>query len=277
MTRRRSFTLLISLLALTLLGQTPTPEIDWIPGPTTVDLGQNLAQLEVPSGYIFLNPEDTRELMSYIGNITDDSELGLIKSDATSEDWFVIFEYDPIGYVPDDEGDKLDSEAILQSIVNATEEANAIRVEQGGSAIHIVGWDQEPHYDQVTHNLVWSILGQSDRGQVVNFSTRLLGRRGVMSASLVASPSNVDSAKDDVAIILSEITWKQGNSYSEYIQGDRIAEIGLTALVAGGAGAVLVKTGLLAKLWKFIAVGAIAIFGVFAKIFKSLFGKVETQ
>ena len=47
----------------------------------------------------------------------------------------------------------------------------------------------------------------------------------------------------------------------------------MTALVAGGAGAVLAKSGLLAKMWKFLVFGAIALFAVIKRVFRSVFGK----
>ena len=54
-----------------------------------------------------------------------------------------------------------------------------------------------------------------------------------------------------------------------------MAEIGLAALVVGGAAAVAAKTGFwkvlitaLAAFWKFIAVGAVAVFAAIGKLFK---------
>jgi uncharacterized membrane-anchored protein len=49
----------------------------------------------------------------------------------------------------------------------------------------------------------------------------------------------------------------------------------LAALIAGGAGAVALKTGLLAKFWKLIVVAFAAIAGFIKKVFRSIFGKEE--
>ncbi len=54
-----------------------------------------------------------------------------------------------------------------------------------------------------------------------------------------------------------------------------MAEYGLTALVAGGAGVVAAKTGLLAKFWKFIVAGVVAIGAFFKRIFG--FGKKDAS
>jgi uncharacterized membrane-anchored protein len=71
---------------------------------------------------------------------------------------------------------------------------------------------------------------------------------------------------------------------SEWRQGDRIAEYGLTALVAAGAGAAAVKLGLFAKLGKLFAkfakliiVGVVAIGAFLSKILRGLFGRKDEQ
>ena len=53
----------------------------------------------------------------------------------------------------------------------------------------------------------------------------------------------------------------------EYRKGDKLAEYGLTGLIAGGAIAVAAKSGLLAKLWKLVLLGVAAVVGFFKKLF----------
>jgi uncharacterized membrane-anchored protein len=66
-------------------------------------------------------------------------------------------------------------------------------------------------------------------------------------------------------------TYVPGQTYGEFKPGDKIAEYGLAALVAGGAGVFAAKTGLFAKLWKFILAGLAAIGAFLNKLFG--FGK----
>ena len=68
-----------------------------------------------------------------------------------------------------------------------------------------------------------------------------------------------------------------GNRYAEFMAGDKVAEYGLTALVAGGAGAALAKSGLLAKMWKAIVLGAIAAFAGLKKVLAGVFGKKSAE
>ncbi len=50
-----------------------------------------------------------------------------------------------------------------------------------------------------------------------------------------------------------------GQDYGSYRSGDKVAEYGLAALAAGGALALAAKTGLLAKFWKLIVAGVVAL------------------
>jgi uncharacterized membrane-anchored protein len=233
------------------------PQFDWQPGPAKVALG-TVAQLDLPEGYVFLDAKGARKLLEASGNVPDGSELGLVSSAAEDENWFVVFEFDKVGFVKDDE--KIDAKAILDGIREGTEESNKARKERGIPGLHVVGWQQTPHYDAKTHNLSWALLAKDDGGdQVVNFNVRLLGRSGVMSATLVDDPSRLAAARPHLDAIVASFTYKSGQRYAEYRSGDKLAEYGLAALVAGGVGAAAVKTGLLAGLLKLLAKGGKAI------------------
>jgi uncharacterized membrane-anchored protein len=184
------------------------------------------------------------------------------------EQWFLVFEWDAIGYVKDDEADELEAEAILGSIREATEAANEIRVERGWSPLHIVGWEEPPHYDPTTNNLTWAVIGESQGQRNINRIVKLLGRRGVMTVTLVSNPDELSDASWRVDRLLADYRFVPGNMYAEFVPGtDRLAQVGLTALVVGGAGATLAKTGLLARFWKFLVVGAAGLLGGLKKLF----------
>ena len=247
-------------------GQEP-PEVEWIEGPTVVDLG-NQAEVQLDDDYIFLDGQDTRKVREYFAEPVSHLEVGTIASKNEYLDWSIQFEYDPIGYVKDDESESLDPEALLDMIIEANDEQNKIRIERGFSPLHVTDVD--------SNNLVWAVSGEVGESQIVNYSTRLLGRNGYMAVTLIADPRTISASQVDLATILEQFSWRQGKSYSEFIPGDRVAEIGLTALVAGGAGAIAAKTGLLAKFWKPIAGGAVVLFAVLSRTFKSLRRAVQS-
>ncbi len=242
-------------------------KIRWQPGPSAADLG-DVAQVKVPEGYGFAGADDARTLLEAMGNPTSGREMGILVP--ASGDWFVVFEFNEIGYVKDDEKDSLDAQAILQSIREGNESANEERRKRGWSTLDILGWERPPKYDEKTHNLEWAIRGKSDDGLVVNYNTRLLGRGGVMEASLVVEPERLVATLPAFKTLLTNYSYKSGHQYAEFKSGDKIAQYGLAALVAGGAAAAAAKSGLLsnliAKLWKLIVVAAIAVVSMFKKV-----------
>jgi uncharacterized membrane-anchored protein len=94
-----------------------------------------------------------------------------------------------------------------------------------------------------------------------------------MNVDLVVSPEEFDDTVDQFESIMSQFRYTEGHRYAEWKQGDPIAEYGLTALIVGGAGAVALQTGLLAKLWKVIVIGVAAVVSAARKFFRALFGK----
>lgn len=115
-----------------------------------------------------------------------------------------------------------------------------------------------------------AITAESDGTQNVNRIVKVLGRRGVMTITLVSSPNELVSADRQLAGILNDYRFQQGSTYAEYLPGtDKLAEYGLAALVAGGAGAALLKSGFLARFWKLIVAGAVGVAGVVRRFFRS--------
>jgi uncharacterized membrane-anchored protein len=234
-------------------------------GPTTGQLG-SVAKIEVPEGLAFTGKSGTTMFLELNQNIPSGQEIGLVAPADYS--WFVVFEYEASGHVKDDDKDALDADKLLETIRDGTEEGNKERKRRGWSTMEVVGWHKAPFYDPTTHNLTWSIHGRSSNGDTINWSTRLLGRTGIVRVDLVADPANIEAAIPKLDELLKGFDYVAGQTYGEFKPGDKIAEYGLAALVAGGAGALAVKTGLIAKFWKLI-VGAFVAVGAFIK---KLFG-----
>jgi len=255
------------------------PQVNWVNGPRTVDLGNDVARIDLGEAYIFANAEDTRKIMEYSGEPVSQTEAGLILPKDRNKDWSIIFRYYPVGYVRDDEKDSLDSDAILQQIKSATEKANKIRRKKGSVPVNVIGWYEKPHYDGRSHNLVWAVLGEEEGGyRIVNYNVRLLGRKGYVSVVLVTNPPNLASFKSEVESIIANFSYKRGKRYADFVQGNKLAKYGLTALIAGGAGAAAVKFGLLkflAKAWKLVLLGAFAFFAAISKIIKAIFTRED--
>jgi uncharacterized membrane-anchored protein len=245
--------------------------LHWVHGPKQVPLFGN-ATFQVPAGYVFLDPEDTAKLETITHNLSDGKEYFLAPEDLH---WGAHFSYSDDGYVKDDE--KIDAEGLLANIKEGTEAANKVRRERGWDEMAVLGWQVPPHYDPQTNRLEWAVIGKdlTSNTEVVNFNTKILGRGGVTSALLIADPADLAAATEEFKATLGGFDYVAGQRYAEYKEGDKIAKYGLAALITGGAAAIAVKTGLWKVIltaavagWKFIAAGAVALFGGLMRRFK---------
>jgi len=252
--------------------------LNWVKGPAKANM-KGIAGIDVPKDYMFVDGDGARKLMEAMGNFTSGSEVGLLAP--TGMVWFAIFRFSDDGYVKDDEKDKLNADKILRSIREGTEAGNKERKRRGWATMKVVGWQQAPAYNDATHNLEWAVIGESEGERVINYNTRILGRRGVMEVKLVVSSEDLEASLPPYKELLGKFDYKAGERYAEYKPGDKVAKYGLSALVAGGAVAVAAKTGLLAtivlffkKAWKLAIIGLIAV-GAFVK--RLIFGRSDRQ
>lgn len=269
--------MLVLLLSLCALSQDP-PSVDEIvqsyeaqglkfqKGPCDGDLGPQ-AHVAVPEGFYFLDGKSARKLLELNQNLTSGTELGALwHADTLGDSWWVFFEFSADGYVKDDEKD-LDADELMEGFQDGQEAANAERKKRGWPEMQLLGWHKPPFYDPKTNNLTWSKLIESEGERTINWSTRLLGREGVMSVDLVLGPERLETALPAFATLLEGYEFKASHRYAEFTAGDKVAEYGLAALVAGGAGALALKTGLFAKLIKFIWVPLLAAAAWLKKLF----------
>jgi uncharacterized membrane-anchored protein len=260
-----------TLLLAPLVAQEPEGrKIPRLEGPATATLA-GIAELTVPAGYLFIDGKTTRAMMESAGEPVSGNEAGFLSP--TNRGWAVYFQYDNCGYVKDDEKDKLDAPKLLAAIKKGNDAGNEYRKQRGNPTLDIIGWEQEPKYDPVSHNLTWAIRATSQGEQIVNYNTRLLGRKGVMEVVLVCDPAELQKHLPPFTEVLAGYKFSTGENYTEYKPGDKIAKYGLGALVLGGAAVGAAKLGLLAWLgvflkkgWKLVVVLVVAVAAVFKKV-----------
>jgi uncharacterized membrane-anchored protein len=250
--------------------QPAPPKIDWQKGPFTAKLG-SIAEIKVPQSYEFSDGEGARKYLEITGNPTSGSEIGIVTPVGNDKDdqWVILFDFDETGYVKDDEKSSIDATKLLDELKKDTEQDNEERKKRGWTPFHVTGWQTLPFYDETTHNLTWGTIGNTDDsklGETINYSTRILGRAGVMRVDLVTDPETVAATLPNFKSVMSGFSFTNGSRYADFVKGDKVAEYGLTALIAGTATAVAMKTGLFAKLiamlaamWKIIAVAFAAL------------------
>jgi len=235
------------------------------------------ANIRLPAGVRYLDPADTDTLLKLTGNLPEGNSYTVAAQDMS---WFAVFEFDDMGYVKDDE--KIDADALLKSMQEAQEASNNERLKQGLNALTLTGWAVPPHYDPTTHNLEYGLSLASLKGDNVNYTARILGRRGVMTATLISDSEHLQTNLAAFRKTLAGFAYVPDESYAAYKDGDKVSEYGLAALVAGGAAAAALKGGLLkgllvglAAFWKLIAVGVVGAFAALRRLFKGKRDELE--
>lgn len=243
-------------------------KLAWQRGPSEGAIAAK-AKIQIPNGFSFLDERNTRRFLELMGNPPRDNHYLIAPANL---DWFAVFAFDPVGYVKDDE--KIDAEALLDALKKGDGPGNEERKRLGMAPIYTDGWHVPPHYDAGTKRLEWGMRLRDEKGGIhVNYTSRLLGRSGVMSAVLVSSPQTLNDDMKAFNGALAGYRFNAGEQYAEFKQGDRIAEYGLAALVVGGAAAAAAKAGLFKSLGKFlwVIVGG-ALMGGWA-LLKKFFGR----
>lgn len=243
--------------------------LDWQVGPQVENVASK-ATLKTDSSLAFLDEENSKKYLELTGNIPEPGNFVLL---SIKHNWWATFSFNQLGYVKDDE--KIDADALLQQLKDSDAAANEERTRLGISPLYTEGWYVPPHYDNVTNHLEWGLKLRSQGNVVLNYTIRLLGRTGVMNATLVSSPETIDTDVRTFKDSLPGFDFNAGERYAEFKEGDRIAEFGLAALIAGGAAAVATKKGFLAAIagffaaaWKFIAVAVVGLFSWLGSFFK---------
>jgi uncharacterized membrane-anchored protein len=245
-------------------------KLGWQRGPGEGVIGPR-AKIKIPQGYSFLDDKSTRRFLELMGNPPRDNHYMIAPANL---DWFAVFSFESIGYVKDDE--KIDADALLKSLKESDESGNAERKRLGMGPIYTDGWQVPPHYDAATKRLEWGMRLRDGRGGLhVNYTSRLLGRTGVMSAVLVSSPQTLNEDMKAFNGTLAGYEFVGGEKYAEFKSGDKIAEYGLAALVLGGAAAAAAKAGwlkFLGKFWIVIVAGLAAAWGLVKRF---IFGRKQ--
>lgn len=252
--------------------------LDWVKGPTTVNVAGN-SSLRVPEDYLFLDAANTAKFEELTHNLSGGKEVLI---GPRSLQWVAYLEFSDDGYVKDDE--KIDADAILNSLKSSTERANEERRRRGWETMQILGWAVPPAYNTTTKRLEWATLFESQSEKGVNFFTKILGRRGVTSVVLVSSPDEQTESVAALNRVLTGYDFNAGDRYAEYKPGDKVAEYGLTGLILGGAVAAAAKAGLLKGFWKVIVGFAAAAWKLIAAAvvamvagIKSMFARKKAQ
>ena len=247
----------------------------------SVQLKNDLATLEVPKGYKFVDQEDANRILVDIwGNPKEEGTLGmLLKDDETpvTTSYAIEISYSEEGYVSDEEANEIDYDELLEQMQEDTNASNKERTKLGYPTIDLVGWASAPYYDEEEKKLHWAkeLKFEDYETNTLNYNIRVLGRKGYLNLNVIGNMDVLQDVKHNLNPILKSVAFNEGNKYSDFNPDiDKVAAYGIGGLVAGK---VLAKAGvfaLLAKYAKVIFFGLAAAFGAFKN---KIFGRKEEE
>ncbi|ANM16841.1 hypothetical protein AMK06_CH01936 [Rhizobium sp. N541] len=256
-----------------------------------IKLPEAKATLNVPQGFYYLNPADTKTVLVDIwGNPPQAAEgtMGMIfpakYAPTDIEAWGSVVQYSADGYVSDADAATTNYDELLQNIKNSIRENNVEREKQGFQKITLIGWASTPHYDKSAHAMHWArdlLFGDDMRApHTLNYSVRTLGRQGVFEFDFVAGLNQLKEIEAVIPTVTTLVQFDTGMAYTDYVEGDKIAAYGMAGMIAAGAGAkIAAKVGLLALAAVFLKKAGILIVvvaGGALRFAKGLFTRSKT-
>lgn len=245
-----------------------------------VTLPNEIATIKLSDEFYYLLPQDAEKVLTGWGNPPGQNTQGMIMpagvNPMSTDGWGVVISYTKDGHVSDEDAAKIDYSKLLKDMQESTEANNDERKKQGYTPLHLMNWAEKPSYDAGTHKMYWAkVLKDDNQTASLNYSTRVLGRDGVLNLNAVAGLEQLATIKPEMDKVLAFTDLNPGQRYADYNPtSDKLAEYGLAGLVAGGIAA---KAGLFAKIGLFLLAAkkllVIGLLGVVA-VFKSAFGRI---
>ena len=246
-----------------------------------VSLRNGVASIRVPASFRFLDDAGSRRLLVQAwGNppAAASDVLGMLVpadiSPLAEGGWGIVISYDEDGYVSDADAEKMDYAKLLNEMRQGTEESNQERRKEGFDTVELVGWAEPPSYDKASHKMYWAkeLAFSESEEHTLNYSIRILGRRGVLILNAVSSMTQLPAMKTATGDVLAAVDFNEGHRYSDYLPGkDKAATYGLTGLIVGATAA---KAGFFKVIWlsilafkKFIILGVIALGSLLKRLF----------
>lgn len=247
----------------------------------THQMAVSSSSIKISTGWEYLDAEAAQRYL-YLLNGTEFELVEGVAVNWDTEELFTFDHYDS-GYVTLDDWEDMDAATLLQQIIDGTEAANVERREMGISEMHVIGWLQEPYLDRETNAAYWAIEAvDEESGPIINYVAMKLGRKGYEELTWVGTKEQFSGAPATMTAMLGAHTFDSGFRYADFTTGDKLAGVGIAALVAASAGGssngkVGFFAALVLLLKKFIAFIVAGVVAVGAALKRLITGKVGEE
>ncbi len=247
-----------------------------------VEIGNGIASMNIPSTFKYLGPSEAQYVIEDLwGNPKSQAPLGLLlpaHTNATDAGGYAfIIQFENIGYVKDNDADKIDYDDLLKELKTSSAKENEERRKQNIFTMDLLGWAAKPYYDKEKKVLHWakeySVEGQEHH--TLNYDIRVLGRKGVLTLQAVSAMDQLDSVNNHINDVLGMVSFNEGSRYSDFDSStDEVAAWTIGGLVAGK---VLAKVGFFAVIMKFLKFIIIGIALAGGAIWKFITGRKKKE
>ena len=147
----------------------------------------------------------------------------------------VYLSYVDSGFVTVNDWPNFDATTMLSGIRAATDATNESRVIDGGEPVSVDGWVQAPTFDPARRTVSYVVASHDRTRRFVNAVALELGRFGYERIVIVGHDCDATTIAAMLADVTKRYTFDAGFRWSDYAPDDKIAAVGLAALL-GTAG-----------------------------------------
>jgi hypothetical protein len=138
------------------------PEVRWILGPASVELGGGRIRCDLPPGVALAPGDAARSILAVVAGGASGEELAVVSPVAEARTWFLVVTWRG----------------------TASGESSSARDEPAGAGRVI--WLERPRRDERTGRVTWAFAGPSGAGPIINRHVRIPAAGGDVQLTLVA-------------------------------------------------------------------------------------------
>ena len=216
--------------------------LNWKEGPSLVNYNEANSKINISSNFSILEKEDAHQILYWL-NGTNFDYIDVYAINKDNEQY--MFFYTDSGYVKTDDWTDVDPDQFIKEIRENYKTSNDTRKKNGQPTILNVSWKKKPYLDGVYNSVYYALnVDWSDNKSSAEGTAIILGKEGYTTASYVAGDNGY---QEQMLLNLSKIhKFNATKEYKDWKSGDKVAAVGIGALLATTLGVKALKPGIIA-------------------------------
>ena len=216
--------------------------LNWKEGPSLVNYNEANSKINISSNFSILEKEDAHQILYWL-NGTNFDHVDVYAINKSNEQY--MFFYTDSGYVKTDDWTDVDPDQFIKEIRENYKTSNDTRKKNGQPTILNVSWKKKPYLDGVYNSVYYALnVDWSDNKSSAEGTAIILGKEGYTTASYVAGDNGY---QEQMLLNLSKIhKFNATKEYKDWKSGDKVAAVGIGALLATTLGVKALKPGIIA-------------------------------